>query len=925
MNKPRILFILLLSMTNIAMASNDFLLYNIQNFGPKDYIGSSQNWDICLDPYNIYVANNDGMLIYNGNNWDSYNQCDRGDNKTRAIKIIENRIYTAGDNNIGYWEKDTKRQWNYVSLMNELMELGIPNDNFWSIAQDKGNVYFQSFSRILKYDGNKFEEISTSCHMLMHECKTGIYTHRLFEGIQKIEDDKFKPVIPEEQIKNDETKFISELSDGSLIIGLSKGHVYKKDDNGISMLEDISKHIFPYTIDCGTVMNDEYIIIGTLGGGIFVFSINGKPIKRISSDEGLQSNIVHRVKTTGNDIWVTLDLGVSVIKLDPAITLWKKTKDIGKMSDAIKTDKELLVGTNQGLYEINQYGHNLVPDIRGEVFSLTNIKGKLICGSQNGCFLKRHDNTWEKISDIKGTYDFKYMAKDGKEFLIAASFTYITYFIYENGTWVEHSQVRDFLNTLEKIMPESLNVIWAVHPTKGLFRIKINNELNQTESVTNFKDIEGLTDFGHINMARIDGRILFFSPQGVFRYDIDNNIFTRNNKLSDKITGIGNSTQMTYTEDNEFWFTNGNEFLLYEITENNAELTGKISYDDYELTPIKEKTVIKKLGHGYYAASSIEGTTIINKNRLTNQKDNAPILTRIMYHDGGIQSATIIDNSADIPANASDIEICVAKPVSSKSSILRYRIKSDKNDSWSEWSKNGVISFKMLPMGKHAIEVEEYSGNKLLVTLKVNPPFFMSYKALVLYIITIAFAVFYVTRKFQHRKRRKIISMYEEEKRKKDEEITRITNEQLKETVHNQQNKINEKLRVISQKQELLINICDELDRQKKELGDRYPKKMYDKLRKIINEGMTTEKDFMLFQNYYQEVHHDFLLRMKEKHIDLTSGELMFCCLIRSNLSTKDMASILNITPRGVELKRYRLRKKLSLKEENLYDYILKL
>lgn len=212
-----------------------------------------------------------------------------------------------------------------------------------------------------------------------------------------------------------------------------------------------------------------------------------------------------------------------------------------------------------------------------------------------------------------------------------------------------------------------------------------------------------------------------------------------------------------------------------------------------------------------------------------------------------------------------------------------------------------------------------------MINLIIRPHFLKSNLAIVLYIIIISFVVFYITRRYQHIKREKIIRIYEEEKRRKDEEITKLTNEQLKETIHVQQNEINEKLRAISQKQELLINIGNELDKQKKELGDRYPKKMYEKLKRIITEGMNTEKDFLLFQNYYQEINHEFMLRLKDKHEILTSSELKFCCLIRSNLSTKDIAAILNITTRGVELKRYRLKKKLNLDEENLYDYILKL
>lgn len=925
----KLLFIFIICTLNslLSLSAKSPLLYNLTNYGTKVYKGSSQNWDLYLDSTCVYVANNEGMLIFDGNNWNKFSHTENTEFKIRAVKKIGEKIFTAGDNNIGYWTKNHTNLWKYTSLLDKLREININSDSFWSIASNDKHIYFQSFSRILKYDGESFKEISNSCHMLLQECKNGIFTHRLFEGVQKIENEEFNQTLKEDYLRNDEMKFMCEISDSCFIIGTTKGKVFKVSGNNVIDMDNVSKHIYPYMIDCGTVMNGKYILIGTLGGGMYIFDINGELQNRISGQEGLQSNIVHRIRTIGDNIWVTLDSGISHIRLNSDITLWKSTSEIGKISDAITINDKILIGTNQGLYRIEGHNHQIIPEIRGEVFSLISIKDKLICSSQNGCFLYDENGGWQMISEVKGIPEFEYIAENGNEFLIAPTFTYITYFKYENGTWVEHSQVRNFLNSLNKIMPESTNVIWAIHPIKGIYRIKINNEHNKAESVTNFNDIEGLKDFGHVNMARIDGRVLFFTPNGVYSYNIENGVFVKNKKLSEKITSTNYCTYMNHTQNDEYWFTSGNELQVYNINENNAEFVGRISYDDYGLTPIKERTVIRYLGNGLYAGSSVEGTIIIDKNNIIrhNTRDGDLMLHHISYSDKERKFVTITDNSAVLPFNASDIEIYVSKPISSKSNILRYRIKSDINSSWSEWSKNGIISFRMLPTGNHIIEVQEYSGNSLLIHLTVRPHILKSDLAIAIYILIIIFTVFYITRIYQHKKRRKIIRIYEIEQRKKDEEITRLTNEKLKETIHTQQNEINDKLRAISQKQELLINIGDELDKQKKELGDRYPKKMYERLKKIITEGMSSEKDFILFQNYYQEVNRDFLLRLKERHDDLTSSELKFCCLIRSNLSTKDMASILNITPRGVELKRYRLRKKLNLEDESLYDYILKL
>ena len=206
--------------------------------------------------------------------------------------------------------------------------------------------------------------------------------------------------------------------------------------------------------------------------------------------------------------------------------------------------------------------------------------------------------------------------------------------------------------------------------------------------------------------------------------------------------------------------------------------------------------------------------------------------------------------------------------------------------------------------------------------LNIYTPFYASTSAIFSYILILMVIIFLFIRRRYRIKREKLIQHYKIEQQLKDEEIIRLTNEQMKQTINQHKIEINNKLSANTQKQEIHISLEKEIDFQKKELGDRYPKKMYEKLKSIISGGMSTENDFLLFQNYYQEINHEFLLRLKEKHPDLSSLDLKFCCLLRSNLSTKDIASILNITTKSVDLKRYRLKKKLIL-EGSLTDYIL--
>ncbi|MFD2834132.1 LuxR C-terminal-related transcriptional regulator [Gramella sp. AN32] len=93
---------------------------------------------------------------------------------------------------------------------------------------------------------------------------------------------------------------------------------------------------------------------------------------------------------------------------------------------------------------------------------------------------------------------------------------------------------------------------------------------------------------------------------------------------------------------------------------------------------------------------------------------------------------------------------------------------------------------------------------------------------------------------------------------------------------------------------------------------------------KLINNNLNSKEDWKLFENAFNQADNDFFARVKEKHPELNNNDLKFCAYLRLNLSSKEIAPLLNISPKSVEVRRYRLRKKLDLSHEmNLTDYVL--
>src|SRR5690606_10190657 len=102
--------------------------------------------------------------------------------------------------------------------------------------------------------------------------------------------------------------------------------------------------------------------------------------------------------------------------------------------------------------------------------------------------------------------------------------------------------------------------------------------------------------------------------------------------------------------------------------------------------------------------------------------------------------------------------------------------------------------------------------------------------------------------------------------------------------------------------------------------------KKLNQLQRNVESSLHADRDWEDFKKYFESVHNNFFTALKEQYPDLTPTDLKMCALIRLNLSMKEMATVLGISPESVKTSRYRLRKKLGLEhEENLLSFMFEM
>lgn len=112
----------------------------------------------------------------------------------------------------------------------------------------------------------------------------------------------------------------------------------------------------------------------------------------------------------------------------------------------------------------------------------------------------------------------------------------------------------------------------------------------------------------------------------------------------------------------------------------------------------------------------------------------------------------------------------------------------------------------------------------------------------------------------------------------------------------------------LARKNEILINLRDKLGEENNEKQN------------ASVSGGNIENYWDEFFQRFSQIDNQFLVALSQKHNELSPAEIKFCVLVRSGMGSKDIASLINVTPAAIEKTRYRIRKKLGLEPEQSLD-----
>jgi len=204
--------------------------YAVLNFSKQLYRAESQNWSITADRHGIiYAANNTGLLEFDGIEWD-FHPAPNG-TVIRSVAVDpQNRVFTSGYRELGYWERDSIGTLLYHSLKSEAEAFFAANEEFWNTIILNGKVYFQSFNSLFIYDYHGFEVIRPDYLISsVNEVNVELYLHLSRKGIYRLNGLTLEPYSTAPEYVSALVRFILPYEGNKLLVGTAYDGLFISD------------------------------------------------------------------------------------------------------------------------------------------------------------------------------------------------------------------------------------------------------------------------------------------------------------------------------------------------------------------------------------------------------------------------------------------------------------------------------------------------------------------------------------------------------------------------------------------------------------------------------------------------------------------------------------------------------------------------
>ncbi len=893
------------------------LLPFVENFTKHEYSGDNQVWNVVQGNDNaIYFANNHYFIRYNGVKWERYTL----PNKTiiRSIYSDGDRIYCGSYKEFGFWQrKNGLMQYQSLTENNELLKNSADNEEIWKIFKSKDKLYFQTFNELFILNSNqklekiKFPHQISYCYVIDEK----IYVATVKQGVYVFENKTFTKKENWKVLENNVIHNMEKFNGKLHIFTKHNGIFIEENNNLVAWNHPLNAVFKEKVIITAKIIGNDKMAVGTSLQGLFLVDLKTGKHQNLNRQNTLKNNCILAIATDKEgDLWLGLDNGISHVEINSPVEIFTDNSGIlGSVYALATLQNGYLFVTNHGIFTCENKNLEVIPNSQGQVWDIFKKDNNFIIGHNDGTFF--YDGILKRVNPVNGGWKLL----EGKFEKVYFQGNYSGIVVYENTNDLsQYKSLAKITKPIRNLAQNKPRELWAADSYRSLYRI-IYNKNFEVEKVENVSQSNGITNDFAVKLFSYKNEILFLIDNNWYTYNsisgklVKNDAFNKDFKNVTEVIEIDQDNFMVLRDDMLYTVhQKDNNFVWNLIPE--KYYRGRIILENIKVFKDQNQFFIN-LDDGFFTIKS-------QKSKTPNQK---------FFAEGYFQGKLI--SEGDKIAKGQPVEInIVTEFLGFNRPEIFYRL--DQEEKFVP-VKEGAVILNNLLSGSHTANFYVNNGTTFTkiasYQFDVRWPWYYSFWMILVYILVIAGALFlyYRWNKIRYLEKLKL----REEELKHHQEILELelkaeNNRKLQEyekhileiEVQNKAYEVAGKSLSIAKQSEMIDSIQQILE------SENESRKIKEKIRKSIKVNALNKNEWESFQQNLMQSNEEFVQKLTTQFPNLTSKDIKLCIYLKMNLSSKEIAPLMNITFRGVELHRYRLRKKLNLsQDESLNNFMMKI
>ncbi|WP_343306990.1 triple tyrosine motif-containing protein [Chitinophaga niabensis] len=964
MKKAFVYITILLAFSSIHVSAQNTLgLPLITNYNKSLYKGGLRTWGIKQDSRGImYFANDEGLVTFNGGFWKLYPL----PNKTilRSIYIDKNdRVYVGGQDEIGYFEPGANNVLRYTSVKNMIPQQYRNFSDVWNTVALGESIFFRVADRIFMLVNNRIEVFlptkgewlfmgEAGGRLLAMDQNSGLLEYKRNKWLPLINGSMLKGRVPAEFFKSGENKYIIATIDNNL---------FSLQNDSISHIDNVPRGGL-YTPSYSRISDSEYVK-STSTQGCIIQDFRHQFIQRISVKEGLKNNNVTSVFVDREkNIWVGVDNSISLINYNSPIKFLSPdtvNSVIGYSSLIFKNN--LYISSSNGAFvaplsglkgdlSLVKSSFSLVKGSDdGEGWQLEEMNQEIILAHNKGIFAIKN-NQAVPVAAGAGCWTFLptssvYPVTD----IVVGTYWGLDLLQYGSNGFHSRGALKGRSDSYRFLVQDETGGIWASHPYRGIYQIQVSRD-SMKFNTRLFTDTDGLPSSFNNYVFKIKNRIVFPTESGVYEFDPATAKFIPSRFLS-VFAGLP-VRYMKEDDKGNIWFCSGKKLGIAQFSANDQQAPYTISYfpelEGYTLSnfdnvyPYNQQNIFIgsesgsiHINYEKYAEQKLQPTVLLNEIKAIGKEDSL-VFGGFFLRDKKDVFSQQPEEMISLSSVFSSFHFEFSSPIYGRPNNIEYsyRLEGYERD-WSAWTSKKEKDYTNLPAGKYTFNLKardnlNHESAIVQYTFTIMPPWYWSVWAKAVYFLVLCL-VFYLLNGWHRRKllqqqkkfdekQKQLEYIHQLELEKNEKEIIKLQNEKLASEVALK----NKELASTSMQLEGNANTFHKLREEVIKLDSNPDNKSDIKsIISLLKEVEDNNANWDKFAVHFDEANDNLLKKLKKNYPKLSQSELKICAYLYLNFSSKQISQLSNVTVRGVEIHRYRIRKKLGLQTgESLNSFL---